>query len=446
MSATAPLRHRLFRLLLAGRTVNALGNSFAPIALAFAVLDLTGSATDLGFVVGARTVVNVAFLLFGGVLADRLPKNLLMVGSSVAAGLTQAAVAALVLTHAATIPLLVGLAAVNGMVGALALPASAAILPQTVPADIRQQANAINRVALNSASVLGAPIAGVVVASVGPGWGIAVDAATFVIAAFCFAALGAPVGTEPAGTEPAGTEPAGTEPARSLATAEPILAAEEAALGVPDNGVDLEKEPGEPAPKRPNVIADLRTGWSEFRSRTWLWVVVAGFCVSNMAWAGGLFVLGPVVADDTIGGLIAMRLRLRRLLYFGVACCLPLAIPVFLLGALPHLWALIAGCLVGGLAIEQFGVAWETTMQEHIPSDKLARVYSYDMVGSFVAIPIGEMAAGPLAQVFGREATLVGAGSLMVVAVLAMLSSRDVRTVAHKLPEPADEPVKESVA
>jgi MFS family permease len=470
MSATAPLRHRPFRLLLAGRTVNALGNAFAPIALAFAVLDLTGSATDLGFVVGARTVVNVAFLLFGGVLADRLPKNLLMVGSSVAAGLTQAAVAALVLTHTATIPLLVGLAAVNGMVGALALPASAAILPQTVPADVRQQANAISRVALNSAAVLGAPVAGVVVAAVGPGWGIAVDAATFVISAFCFAALGTPARTAPARTPaertaPASTPaeqtaPASTPAARTPATTEPILAAEEAALGVPDHGVDLEG----PAPKRPNVIADLRTGWSEFRSRTWLWVVVAGFCVSNMAWAGGLFVLGPVVADDTIGrrawglvlaaqtlgmiigGLIAMRLRLRRLLFFGVVCCLPLAIPVFLLGAYPHLWALIAGCLVAGLAIEQFGVAWETTMQEHIPSDKLARVYSYDMVGSFVAIPIGEMAAGPLAQVFGREATLVGAGSLMVVAVLAMLSSRDVRTLAHKLPEPADEPVKESIA
>src|SRR5262245_14126353 len=186
----APLRLRQFRLLLAGRTINALGNAFAPIALAFAVLDLTGSATDLGFVVGARTVVNVVFLLFGGVLADRLPKNLLMVGSSVAAGLTQAVVAALVLTGTATIPLLIVLAAINGMVAALALPASASILPQVVPEEGRQQANAISRLALNSAAILGAPTAGVVVAAVGPGWGIVVDAITFVVSAFCFAALG----------------------------------------------------------------------------------------------------------------------------------------------------------------------------------------------------------------------------------------------------------------
>src|SRR3954471_1496545 len=162
MSGWAPLRHRGFRYLLAGRAVNALGNAFAPIALAFAVLDLTGSAADLGFVVGARTVVNVAFLLFGGVLADQMPKTVLMTGSSVAAALTQAAVAGLVLTHTATIPLLIGLEAINGMVAALAQPASASVLPQTVPADVRQQANDIVRLFLNGAAIVGAAVVCVV--------------------------------------------------------------------------------------------------------------------------------------------------------------------------------------------------------------------------------------------------------------------------------------------
>jgi MFS family permease len=417
VTALAPLRHVPFRLLLAGRTVNALGNSFAPIALAFAVLDLTGSATDLGLVVGARTVVNVVFLLFGGVLADRLPKHLLMVVSSVAAALTQAAVATLVLTGSATIPLLIVLGAVNGMAGALALPASASILPLTVPADIRQQANALNRLSLNGAAILGAPVAGIVVAGVGPGWGIAVDAVTFALAALFFLPL--------------------------RVAAVPAAAA---------------------AGPRPNIFADLRTGWSEFRSRTWLWVVVAGFCVLNAAWGGSLFVLGPVVADDTIGrrawglvlaaqtagmivgGLIAIRLRLHRMLFFGVFSCLFMALPALVLGVYPHLWALIAAALVAGLMLEQFGVAWETTMQEHVPADKLARVYSYDMVGSFVAIPIGEMTIGPIAHAIGVEPTLIGATVLMTGAVLFMLSSRDVRTLRHKLPEPAGTPVGESVA
>ncbi|MEU8816515.1 MFS transporter [Actinoplanes sp. NPDC048796] len=416
MSALAPLRHAPFRLLIAGRTINALGNSFATLALAFAVLDLTGSTSDLGLVVGIRTLVNVMFLLFGGVLADRMPKQVLMVGSSLAAALSQGIVAFLVLSDLATVPLLIVLGAVNGMVGALALPASSSILPQTVPADVRQQANAINRLTLNSAVILGAPLAGVVVAATNPGWGIAIDAVTFLLAGLVFLAL------------------------RSLpAPAKPKDAA------------------------RPHIFADLRTGWTEFWSRTWLWVVVAAFAVINACWSGGLYVLGPAVADDTfgrqswgfvlaaqtggmiLGALIAMRLRVRRLLLLGAASTFGMALPLLLLGLYPHVVALIVGALLAGGLLEQFGVAWETTMQEHVPADKLARVYSYDMVGSFIAMPIGELLVGPISHRVGVRATLVGAGVLVIVAVLGMLASRDVRTLRHELPERDPGPVKESV-
>jgi MFS family permease len=408
----APLRIPSFRLLLTGRAISALGNSFAPIALAFAVLDLTGSASDLGLVVGARTLVNVLFLLFGGALADRLPKNLLMVGSCIAAAGTQGAVAALVLTDTATVPLLIALAAVNGMVGALALPASAAIVPQLVPEDLRQQANALGRLLFNGAAIIGAPIAGVVVAAVGPGWGIAVDAVAFLLAAVFFSLVKIP-------------------------DAEPIVHA------------------------RSNIFTDLRVGWSAFISRTWLWVVVAGFCVINATWSGSLFVLGPVVADDTIGrrawgfvlaaqtvgmiigAIVAMRLKLRRLLRFGVVCCGILALPPLVLGIDPNLGLLLAVAFAAGLALEQFGIAWETTMQEHVPPDKLARVYSYDMVGSFVAIPIGQVAVGPIAEGIGVEQTMIGAAVLMVLAVAGMAASRDVRHLAHKLPERAPKPMEE---
>ncbi|HWS37224.1 MAG TPA: MFS transporter [Actinoplanes sp.] len=408
----AALRFAPYRFLVAGRTINALGNSFAPIALAFAVLDLTGSTRDLGLVVGARTLANVIFLLFGGVLADRLPRQLLLVGSNAAAAVTQGAVAALVLTGTATIPLLIGLSVLNGMASAVALPASAALLPQTVPENVRMQAIAFSRILLNSAMVLGAPIAGVVVAATDPGVGIAVDAVTFVVAGLCFAFV--------------------------RVTA--------------------------PAASRSHVLADLRIGWSEFRSRTWLWVVVAGFSLLNAAWTGGLYVLGPAVADETIGrqawgmvlaaetvglvlgGLVAMRLRTRRLLLVGVLSCFGMSLPLFVLGGYPQLWALFLAMFVTGLTLEQFGIAWETTMQEHVPADRLARVYSYDMVGSFAAIPLGQVAIGPIAEVVGLRTALIGAGAVAVVAVLGMLASRDVRTLRHRLPE--DEPgvVKESVA
>lgn len=437
MSTFGPLRHPAFRLLLTGRTISALGNAFAPIALAFAVLDLTGSATDLGLVVGVRTLVNVLFLLFGGVLADRLPRHLLMVGSGLAAAATQGVVAALVLTHTANIPTLIALSAVNGMVGALSMPASAALLPQTVPVDERQQANALARLLLNAAAIIGAPVAGIAVAAVGPGWGIAVDAATFAVGAFCFALVRVPA-------------PA-AEPAPESESAEGLIGGEQTA--------------GTPAGEgRKSILADLRTGWTEFISRTWLWVVVAGFCVLNAAWSGALTVLGPVVADETfgrqswgfilaaetagmiVGGLIAMRIRVHRLLFLGTAATALEALPVLSLGVFPHVGLLVVAGFVAGVGLEQFGVAWETTMQEHVPADKLARVYSYDMVGSFVAIPIGQVIAGPVAQAVGVEPTLVGAAALIVLAVLGMLSSRDVRQLRHRLPPKDRTPMEELAA
>jgi MFS family permease len=434
MTMFSPLRHSAFRLLLAGRTISALGNTFAPIALAFAVLDLTGSATDLGLVVGTRTLVNVLFLLFGGVLADRVPRHLLMVGSGVAAFASQGAVAALVLTHTATIPMLVALSAVNGIVSALSMPASSALLPQTVPADERQQANALGRLLRNGASIIGSPVAGIVVAAVGPGWGIAVDSASFALSALCFALVrvSVPVAAEP-------------DPAPELEGA--------AQIG------------GTPAgDARPSIFADLRTGWTEFSSRTWLWVIVAGFCVLNASWSAAGSVLGPVIADETfgrrawgfilaaetagmiVGTLIAMRVRVRRLLFFGTAACAVLALPTFVLGLYPHVAVLIVAGFVAGVGLEQFGVGWETTMQEHIPEDKLARVYSYDMLGSFLAMPVGEVLAGPAAQAFGVKAALVGAGALMVLAVAGMVSSRDVRHLPHKLPQRATAPMEELAA
>ncbi|MEV0897033.1 MFS transporter [Actinoplanes sp. NPDC049802] len=409
---TGPLRYRNFRLLLAGRTVNALGNAIAPIALSFAVLDLTGSVRDLGLVVGVRTLANVLFLLFGGVLADRLPRGLVLVGAGLAAAATQGVVAALVLTGTATIPLLVGISAINGVVAALALPATAAVVPQTVPEDVRQQANALNRMCSNGAMIAGAPLGGVLVAAVGPGWGIAVDAATFAVSALCFAFLRLPAG----------------------------------AVSV-----------------RPGILTELRGGWTEFRSRQWLWVVVACACAGNVAWSGSANVLGPVVADQTfgrtawglilaaqtfgmvVGALVAIRLRIRRLLLFGCLCCSLITLPMLALGVWPTVPVLLVTGFIAGIGLEQFGIAWDTTMQEHVPADKLARVYSYDMLGSFLAMPVGEVAVGPIAEAAGLRPTLIGCAVLMFLSVAAMLLSRDVRTLRHRLPKDAPPTMKESV-
>ncbi|GGJ87161.1 MFS transporter [Pilimelia anulata] len=394
-----PLRHRPYRFLLAGRLVTVAGNSVAPIALAFAVLDLTGSATDLGLVVGARSLANVVFLLAGGLLADRLPRQLILVGSGALAAVTQGAIAALVLGGQATIPLLVALSAVNGAVSAFAMPASSALLPQTVPAAELKQANALGRLGVTSVTIGGAAAGGVLVAAFGAGWGLAVDAAAFALGLVLFALL---------------------------------------------------RVPSVRAARSAGARHDLRVGWREFAGRTWLWVVVATFGVLNAAWAGAVNVLGPTLADDTFGrgnwglilaanaagmaagAVVALRVRVRRLLRYGCVAMLAWVPFVAALAVAPSVLVLVPVSFVAGVAVEQFGVAWETSVQDNIPADRLARVYSYDMLGSFVAIPLGQVAAGPLAGLLGRREALLVAAGVMLLAVLAMLASRSVRTLRYE--------------
>jgi predicted MFS family arabinose efflux permease len=402
----APLRYAPFRYLVTGRFVTMLGNAVAPIALSFAVLDLTGSVRDLGLVVGARSLMNVLFLLVGGVIADRLPRERVIVVSGVLSAFTQATVATLVLTGSATVALLAVLAAANGIVTAFAFPATSALVPQTVPATALQQANALNRLGMNGAMILGASVGGVLVATVGPGWGLAADAASFAVATVAFGLVRVDRVTVPAG--------------------------------------------------RSSTLRDLREGWREFTSRSWLWVVVLGFGFLNFAQAAAVGVLGPAVADGTIGrrywglvlaaqtagmvlgALLALRLRVRRLLRLGVICMLG-ELPVMVaLAQKPQVAILLPAALIGGLAIEQFAIAWESTMQRYVPPQVLARVYSYDALGSFIAIPLGQVLAGPAALAWGPRPALLAAAAIVLLAVGGMLLSRDVRTLPAIPPaEPA---------
>jgi len=397
----APLRHAPFRFLLSGRVVSMTGNAVAPIALAFAVLDLTGSALDLGIVVGGRSITTIVFILIGGVVADRLPRSVVMVASSTLAAASQAAVAALVLTHTATIPLLLALSCVNGLVSAFAFPAVSALVPQTVNDDERTQANALNRLGSNAAMILGAALGGLLVAGVGPGWGLAVDSATFLVSAVLF-------------------------------------------------GLVRVKDHRAPSSEGARMLTELREGWREFVSRPWVWIVVLGFTFFNMAEQGALNVIGPTVADASfgrtvwglvlaaetaggvIGALIAMRVRVRRLLLLGIVCCVAPPTLLVALALTPVATVLIPAALLTGLAIEQFSIAWEVSIQEHIPADKLARVYSYDALGSLLGIPVGQILAGPLAVALGASPALLIASGIGGLAVLGMLASRSVRTLSHR--------------
>ncbi|WP_426448411.1 MFS transporter [Siccibacter colletis] len=387
MSARRAFHFAPFRYLFFARLLTVLGNSIAPVALAFAVLDIGGSAGDLGIVVAARSIFNVAFLLIGGVLADRYSRSKVLVWSSAIAALSQAVVAWLVLDGSATVALLALLGIVNGAAAGVALPASQAMVPQTVPAHSLREANAFIQLGINGGTVIGASLGGVLASMVGPGWGLAVDALGFALAAPLYLMTR--------------TSAARTEESRS------------------------------------NILQDLRDGWQEFIARSWVWGIVVQFTLINAAFSGIMMIVGPIVADASfgragwgfalasqgigliVGSLIALRWKPRRDLFIGVLLVLLCALPLLVLSQHPTTAALMAAFFVAGVGFGQFGVVWAHSLQTHIPPEKLARVYAWDAIGSFVAIPIGELAAGPLTAQFGIPRLLLACAAVVVIATLA---------------------------
>lgn len=426
LSGSSPLTSRPFRLLASARTLLMLGNSIAPVALAFAVLDLHGSTSALGIVVGARSLANVAFLMFGGVLADRLPRQLILVGSSLGGALSQSAVAALVLAQNQSLVALACLAALNGALAAFAFPASAALLPSTVPAEQRRSANALIRLGANGAMVAGGAAAGILVAAIGPGWAIGVDSATFALAAVLFAGIRVPVHTDPRPATP--SESASSE-ARAVIIRGPRL-----------------------------ILRELGTGWREFRSHQWVWTVVLGAMLINAAYLGAVQVIGPTVADATIGrskwgfvlaaqtlglvlgGLWAMLSKSAASLPRGVAFVATMALLPLALAVAPAPVLLILAAVLAGIGLEQFGVAWETAVQTHIADDRLARIYSLDAFGSSLAVPLGVLSAGAAADTFGADQVLIVAAAITVATCAALLVVPSVRRLPISRPHGPFEP------
>ncbi|MEJ2856787.1 MULTISPECIES: MFS transporter [unclassified Saccharothrix] len=396
-----PLREPVFRQLVVGRGSAELANAIAPVALSFAVLDVTGNLVHLGVVVGARSVAVVLLVLFGGMLADRLPRSVILQGTAALAALTQAAIAVSVLGGFATLPLLVVLSVANGVTSAMSLPAAAALTPQTVPAGMLTQANAVARMFVNSGRFTGAAVGGVMVGAFGPGWAIAGNAAVFLAAALAYRAV---------------------------------------------------RITGKPRGATGSVFGELADGWREFTEHTWVWVVVLQFMVVNAVLAGGLFVLGPAVADHSIGrmawgfviaaqtagalvgGVLMAHWRPRRALLAGVAVVLLEVVPLITLAKAPQVVPLLLAMFVVGVSGEVFVVAWDVSLQENIPPDKLARVYSYDMLGSFIALPVGEVLAGPLGTRFGTETALLAGAVVLALVTCAALGSRQVRGLVRRDP------------
>ncbi|WP_156724545.1 MFS transporter [Streptomyces apocyni] len=405
--SAAPLSHRPswagrnYTLLAAAAVVTNLGSHGALIAAAFAVLEAGGSGGDVGLVAMARTLPLVLFLLIGGAVADRLPRHRVMVAANALNCVSQAAFAVLVLSGEPRLWQMMLLTGLGGMGQAFFNPAAEGMLLSTVTGEQASRAFAVFRMAVQGAAIGGAALGGAMIAAIGPGWVLAVDAAAFAVAA--------------------------------------VLRAFLDVSGIP------RRLPGG------GMLADLREGWREFVGRAWLWSIVAQFSVVVAVVGAAEAVYGPLVARDSLGGagpwglalaafgagtvggaLLMMRWKPRRLLLIGTLCVFPLALPSAALAVPVPAGVLATVMFVSGVAIEVFSVSWMTALHQEIPEEMFSRVSAYDFFGSLAMVPLATALAGPAESAFGRAPALWGCSVLVVVVTVAVLFVPDVRNLTRR--------------
>jgi predicted MFS family arabinose efflux permease len=351
------------------------------------------------------------FALIGGVAADRFPPQRVIVAANVLMALGEGTFGLLVLTSRPPLWTMIGLEAITGTGVAIFYPASQALLPRLVPRGLLQEASAISRLAMNTGQMSGAAVAGLLVAVAGAGW------------ALLLCGIGM-VTTVPLLLSIRGSD--------RVPVAIPVSAQARVPVQAP----------------APSMLTELREGWSEFRSHTWLWVIVAQFCVVMMAWYGAFSVLGPVVARQHLGGpaawgaitaadafgliaggLASLRFTPRRPMLFVVLTGGAVAISPLSLAMVLPLAAVCAASFGLGVFVEMMMVQWTVTMARNIPSDKLARVSSYDVLGSVMAMPAGALIAGPLGTAIGISRAQYAAAAAIIVASALALIPRDIRTI-----------------
>ncbi|WP_414166931.1 MFS transporter [Streptoverticillium reticulum] len=399
------LRDRNFVRLSWARTVSVLGNGFARVALSFAVLGLPGATPgELSLVLACQALPQLLFVLVGGVIADRVPRVRLLTAAELTGAAAYTGLAAMTLTGHAPLAALAGLATVAGLATALFFPAMTAVVPEIVPADRLTEANAVLRMGMNTAMLLGLALSGAVVSVVGAGWALAANAASFLAGAGLIAGIRIRIRT--------------------------------------------------PRPLRTgggSGWADMREGWREFTSHQWLWVVVLQYTFVVAAMSAETGVLGPLVSEHGLGGArawstvmaaqaagtiagaaLAARLRPRRPMLVAVLATFPAAVPMLLLGLHAPLWPTAVAAFLAGVSGDVFGVLWSTTLQREVPAAALSRVSSYDWFGSLAFAPVGLYAAGPLAAAAGADVALLGCADVVVLATTGALLAPGVRRLGAR--------------
>lgn len=379
----APLSSRGFRVFYVADVVNTAGSAFTGVALAFAVLDISHSASALGLVAAAWSTPAVGLLLFGGALADRLPRAMLLRVCALVAGLAQTVTAALVITDVARIWHLVLLQVIAGVVASISYPAYHGMVPILLPEGERKAGFLLIAQSDSVLRILGPALAGVLVAGIGAGWAIAFDAASYLATAALLLLLKLPMGERP--------------------------------------------------DRQESVLADFRAGWAHSRRLGWVLPVASCSLVFNALIVGALFVVGPVLAKDSIGargwGVVVAaealgifvatfalgRLPLTRPLRVCLQGFMVSAVPMVVLGTWLNTPALFGAFFIMGLGMAAIGLAWNMTVQAKVTEGMLSRVMAIDGFFSFVGMPVGQLVVGPIAVLVGAQRLELGAGALCVL-------------------------------
>jgi MFS family permease len=399
------LREPAFRNLFAGQALSRLGDRIAPVALAFGVIQSGGSAADLGLVVAGGTIPFAAFALAAGVWGDRIPRRRVMIASDAVRAVVQAITGVLLLTGDAEVWMLASLAAVYGTGDAFFWPAMNGLLPETIESDRLQEANALLGGTQSVSNILGPVIAGVLIAVVDPGGAILLDAATFVVSIAFLLRIGrAGPGFLGAG---GGSGPEG-------------------------------------------FLEQLRGGWREVRSRTWVWTGLIALGAYHVIVLPAVFVLGPILSErelngasdwativagfgvgSVIGQVLIYRLPFRRPLRASFIGFVIASSQAAIIGSGLPVAAIAALEAVTGVAVSIAFTLWETSLQQHIPARALSRVSSYDFTASAGLMPIGLALAGPIADGIGLHTTLRLMSLVGIASALACLAVPAVRELAR---------------
>jgi MFS family permease len=395
------LRHHNFRYLFAGQAASVVGDRIVVVALALFVTR-SGLAADLGLVLFAQTLPLVALVLVGGVWADRLPRQQIMIAADVVRALLHALLAGLIFAGAVALWEIAAIEALFGAAQAFFAPAYSGLVPQTVSADLVQDARALTEMMANLAFLIGPVIATVLVLGLGAGEAFGLDAASFVISVLMLRRV----------------------------------------------------RPPAPAPRTPAPVSslarELAAGWHEVRARAWVSVTIAVFTGSVLAVYAQWYALAPGLARDlygsagvfgvietmagvgaVAGALVALRWRPRRPLAAGLMLVMawPINDLAFALGA--PLAVVVVLSVALGFGWSLFGIWWETLLASHIPASALSRVSAWDWMGSLALLPLGYLVAGPVASVIGARATLGAGCAIGLVLIGVGLLPRQTRRLGY---------------